>query len=381
MPTPIKLSELLNELQETIEERFEGETFWIKAEITDVKKYADKRWCFLKFIEKENNYISTEMKAVFWANSYNAIDRFEKFTKQSFSNGLEITCNVRIRFHQRYGLNIEVLDIDYSYMIGQIEIEKQKTLDRLLAENPQTIKLVDGKYFTLNKVLELPIVIQNIALITAPESDGQRDFIKELETNQYGYKIFVTQFATMVQGDKAHENILQQLHLIKSNRLLFDAIAIVRGGGSQTDFKSFDNYDLAKCVAEFPVPIFTGIGHDRNTSITDMMARELKTPTKVAAFMVDYNFSFEQKIVDFKNRFFNAVDYQLQTSNENLKNIKRLLKSYDPVNTLKKGYAIVMHENKIITNAKSLKATDEIQTLLQDEIINSTVTKKSKQKS
>ena len=102
MPNPIKLSQLASELQETIEDRFEGETFWIKAEITDVKKYPEKRWCFLKFIEKENNFISTEMKAVFWANSYNTIDRFEKFTKQTFANGLEIICNVRIRFHQRY---------------------------------------------------------------------------------------------------------------------------------------------------------------------------------------------------------------------------------------------------------------------------------------
>ena len=135
MPQQLKLSELVNEIEDTIQNRFAGKTFWITAEITDVKKQTDKRWCFLKFIEKEGNLITTEMKGVFWSTTFYNVEKFEQLTGQPFASGLQITCNVRVRFHKRFGLDLEVLEIDHSYALGKLALEKDLTLERLLKEN------------------------------------------------------------------------------------------------------------------------------------------------------------------------------------------------------------------------------------------------------
>lgn len=157
MTKRLRLSELVNEIDEAIQNRFAGETFWITAEITDVKKQIDKRWCFLKFIEKAGPLITAEIKGVFWANTFHNVEKFEKLSGQIFASGLEITCNVRVRYNKRYGIDLEVLEIDHTYSLGKLEIEKQQTLDRLVKENPKVIRLIDGQYFTINKSIELPI--------------------------------------------------------------------------------------------------------------------------------------------------------------------------------------------------------------------------------
>lgn len=378
MAKRLRLSDLLNEIDDALQNRFAGETFWITAEITDVKKHSDKRWCFLKFIEKDGPLITTEIKGVFWSNTFHNIEKFEKLAGQTFASGLEITCNVRVRFHKRYGLDLEVLEIDHSYSLGKLEIEKEQTLERLLKENPKIIKRIDGQYYTANKSIDLPIVLQRIALVTAPNSDGQRDFKQEIENNQYGYAFSVAEFLTQIQGDHSSKLILQKLNQIEAEKENFDVVAIVRGGGSQTDFKPFDDYHLSRYVASFPLPILTGIGHDRNTSIVDLMARQHKTPTKVATSIVEHNYTFENEITDFKERFFETAQSMLDQAKDNLLQIKRTVKAYSPATILNKGYAIITCNNQIIIDPNDLKPNAEIITLLKNEFIHSTVTKKSK---
>ncbi len=374
---PVKLSELVGRISDAIENRFTGKRFWITSEITDVKKKESVRRCYLKFIEKENNYINTEIRGVFWANYYNEIENFEKITGQKFSDGLKITCNVRVRFHPRYGLNLDVIQIDLAYALGKLELEKQQTLERLVKENPAIIRLIDGQYITKNNHSKLPIVFQKIALITAPNSDGQRDFKQEIENNQHNYIFSVKEFLTQIQGDNASKLILQQLKLIEKSKENFDAVVIIRGGGSQIDFKPFDDYDLAKYVAAFPIPILTGIGHDRNTSIVDLMARQHKTPTKVATLIIDYNMSFESEIEDLKERFFQGVEELIKTDKNNLESIKRIVKSSSPTTILKKGFSIITINDKIITDPKSIKANTQLKTILKNKIIHSKVTQKT----
>ncbi len=378
MPKPIKLSELINEIDDVIQDRFAGETFWITAEVTDVKKQPDKRWCFLKFIEKEGNLITAEIKGVFWSNAYDSVVRFEKLSGQLFASGLEITCQVRVRFHKRFGIDLEVLEIDHSYALGKLETERQQTLDRLVNENPAFIRLVDGYYFTSNKSLELPIVLQRIAIVTAPDSDGQRDFKQEIANNPYGYTFSVSEFLTQIQGDNSSTLIIQKLKQIEVEKEKFDVVAIVRGGGSQTDFKPFDDYDLSKYVASFPLPIVTGIGHDRNTSIVDLMARQYKTPTKVASTIVEHNFNFETEITELKDRLLETTERMLDKAKDNLLQLKRTVKAYSPSTILNKGYAIITSNNQIIIDPKDIKLKSEIKTILKNEVIHSTVTKKSK---
>lgn len=379
MAKRLRLSELVNEIDEAIQNRFAGETFWITAEITDVKPQDPSRnYRFIKFIEKSGATTLASIDAVFWARSLNQIEKFEKITNTTFRNGLELTCKVVVTFNNRYGLKLEVVEIDCTYALGQIELERQQTIEKLLKDNPKTIKRIDEQFFTFNKSLELPIVIQRIAFITAPNSDGQRDFNQELKVNKHKYAFSVSEFLTQIQGDTSSKLIIQKLKLIEAEKENYDIVVIARGGGSQTDLQPFDDYELSKYVATFPLPIYTGIGHDRNTSIVDLMARQYKTPTKVASSIIDHNFNFESEILDFKDRFFDTAESMLDEAKDSLLQMKRTVKAYSPTTILNKGYAIITSNDQIIINPKDIKPNSEIKTILKNELIHSTVTKKSK---
>jgi exodeoxyribonuclease VII large subunit len=378
MQDSIKLSELVEQIQDTIQAQFDNEVFWISARIMDVKKYETNRRCYLKLEEYENGIKTVEMRAVFWANCYHEIEKFEKAIKQPFKDGTEIICKVKVRFHKVYGLNLDVMQIDVAHTLGILELERQQTLEKLLKENPGTIQLFDGVYKTYNNRLQLPLVIENIALITAPNSDGQRDFQQEIKRNKHEYTFSVTEFITTIQGDTAHKLILEQLKLIETSKQQFDVVAIVRGGGSQTDFRPFDDYELSKYVANFSIPIFTGIGHDRNQSIVDLMAREQKTPTKVASLFIEHNFEFENLLIDLKTRLANAAKEELENAKEELNQAKRIVKLSSPQAILNRGFAIIMSNDKIIVDPREIKENSQLQTILKDETIHSTVTKKTK---
>ncbi len=378
MPVIQKLSEVVNEIEDIIRNRFAGRSFWIKAEISDVKKYTDKRWCFLKFTEKAGSIVTTEIKGVFWSGTYYNIENFESATQQVFASGLEITCNVRVKFHKRYGLTLEIMEIDFAYAVGKLELERKLTIERLIKEQVLFQDIDTALFYSLNSRLALPLVVQKIALVTAPDSDGQRDFQKVIRNNKYGYAFGVTEFLTQIQGDNASTLILDKLQQIENGKEKFDLVVIVRGGGSDTDFKSFNDFTLVKRVATFPIPVLTGIGHDRNTSITDLAARQLRTPTEAATFIIDHNLNFDQAIEDLKEKFFRAVDRSLDRAKNDLENYRQRIKNLSPATILKKGFAIITIDGKIIINPEQIKENATLQTILKDQVIRSAVTKKTK---
>jgi exodeoxyribonuclease VII large subunit len=377
----VRLSELINEIQETIDANFGYESFWVTAEITDVKRMPQKQWCFLKLIEKSGSSIAASIDAVFWSNGFAEILKFEKATKTAFINGLEITCKVRVKFNARYGLKLEVTEIDTAFMLGKLELERQQTLERLVAENPDTIRLVDEMYRTKNNTSNIPPVIQHIALITGVNSDGQRDFKKELELNKYGYAFAVTEYLTQVQGETASGQILQKLKEIEAARLRYDLVVIVRGGGSQTDFKPFDDYELCRYVAQFAIPVFTGIGHDSNTSILDLMARQYKTPTKVATYIVDHNMQFEAEMEALKERLYQTAERRIERAKNNLKELKRVIKSSSPQTILNRGFAMIIQQGQIVTDPDQIAEDAVIQTILRNQTIHSVVVAKTENES
>lgn len=373
MPQTFRLSALAASIGDAIEMNLGNEPVWVTAQITDVKRQHHLRRCYLKMIEKENGDIIADLRANFWSKAYGEIEEFERKTGQSFRDGLELTAQVVVRFHARYGISLDVLKLEIEWTLGSLERERLETLERLVRENPTTIREVDGTYITSNNSLHLPTVIRRIALITAPNSDGQRDFIRELDNNRYGYRFMVTEFLTTIQGDDAHLRLVDKLKEIHEGIHKFDVVCIVRGGGSQTDFRPFDQYELARTVAEFPIPVFTGIGHDRNTSITDLMARQEKTPTKVAAAIVDRNASFEQRMEELQNRFDRAMaDFLLQTEN-NLETLSRMVRTLDPANTLRRGFAIVEAGGKTVTGIEGLQPGMRITTRLSNGNFDSTI--------
>ena len=197
-----------------------------------------------------------------------------------------------------------------------------------------------------------------------------------IEKNKYGYAFLVREFLTQVQGELAAALIIQQLEKIKSQEEVFDVVVIVRGGGSDIDFKCFNTFELSDYIASFPLPILTGIGHDRNTSIVDLMARQHKTPTEVAAFIIDNNMSFEQDVLQLKERFFSGIKNLLDRAHQKLAYNTRIVKSSSPNTILNKGFAIILHNGEIVTDPALIHTGDQLQTLLKDEILHNTVNKK-----
>jgi exodeoxyribonuclease VII large subunit len=376
MPQITKLSDIVSELDELIRGKFTGKSFWVTAELSGVKKYPNKRWCFFDFVEKNENG-ETLIKGVSWSRSYQNIELFEATTGTEFKSGIEITCKVSVSFYKAKSYpQLEIIEIDFAHAIGQLELEKQKTLKRLVAENKTIKYLPDGRYRTANNSLDLPTVIQRIALITAANSDGQRDFKNVVQMNDYGYAFSIQEFLTVIQGNNASKLIIEKLKQIEKGE--FDIVAIVRGGGSDTDFTAFNDYEFSKTAANFPIPILTGIGHDRNTSIVDLMTRQLRTPTEVGKFIVEKNMNFDFEIQQLQDRFFDALESLIEDRKDTLEHLKQRVKNLNPTTILKKGFAIIKSDSKIISDPKNIKVNSDIQTVLKNEIIHSTVNKKSK---
>ena len=349
----LQLSELTAIIQNSMEEIFFDESFWVVAEVIDVKKYASKRWCFLKFVEKHRGQIAAEMQAVFWARGYAYIDLFERVTGQKFTDGMEVVCRVAVSFHPKFGLKLEVLEIDASYTLGKVEQDRLLTIERLKTEHSAIVKEIDGSFITYNNQLNVPVGIKKIALITAQNSDGERDFLHELRNNSYQYTFNVNIFYAQVQGNNAAKEINNQLKKIAAKKDI-DIVVIVRGGGSQTDLKAFDDYELAVTIAGFEIPVFTGIGHDRNISIADMMATPYKTPTKVAHAIVENNFNFENRLLKLEAQLSDNISDILFGYETKLANASKILhlkvpllvqQKLNSINGLKQSLKQVVYKN------------------------------------
>lgn len=385
----LRLSDLAALIDQTLYSKFGPNTFWVKAETSDIKNYFDRQYCFLSLVEKEGNQVIAKMDAVIWRQQYHIIKAFTKATGVSFDKNISLLMRVQVGFNAQYGLRLQILELDSGFTLGAMELQRQETLRQLTEKNPSVINFIDGEYVTLNSKLNLPVVIQKIALITAPGSDGERDFKHELKNNVLGYHFEVDSYLTQIQGKDADKAILGQLDLIINIGKKYDIIAIVRGGGSQLDFSAFDTYDLGLKIATFPIPIIAGIGHERNVSIADLMCfNSLKTPTKAASFIIEHNIIFEQQVERLKARLVHVADGILQTSKNKiertslaLKNAAQLyfkdkhhvlnqkslsIKLLDPANVLARGYAILQNKQGIIMQANLLSKGEKITAITKD---------------
>ena len=274
------LSELTGEIHDVLKEAF-PDTYWVRAETSDVHINSASGHCYLEFIEKDpqSNQIIAKARGAIWAKTFRMLKPyFEMETGKHFTSGLKVLVRVSIDFHEVYGFNLTVVDIDPSYTLGDLVRKRQEIIRQLQEEG----------VFTLNKELSLPALPQRIAVITSPTAAGYEDFINQLFYNKAGYPFYVKLFPALMQGEKTEESIIAALERIDSHRELFDAVVIIRGGGATSDLNSFDSYLLAANCAQFPLPIITGIGHERDDTIIDLVAHtRLKTPTAVAAFLIN----------------------------------------------------------------------------------------------
>jgi exodeoxyribonuclease VII large subunit len=301
----IKLSDLTRKVQQAISGMFAGQTYWIVADVTNYSRYEHKGYHYFDLVEKQehSSTIIAKVAAVAWGVGAERIKEFEIVTGQQFKNDINILAKVSVTYHAVYGLQITLLDIDTNFTIGLLEQQKQQTLLQLLRDCPDFIQKSGNLYITRNNQLELNPVIQQIAVVTSANSAGYQDFKHTLDTNRFGYQFKVDNYFTVVQGETKAELVQQRLIDIFKSGIPYDAVVIIRGGGAQTDFLIFDTYAFGKVVAKFPIPIITGIGHQKNETIVDMMAHSpTKTPTKAAEFIISHNKEFEEAVIDEQQR-------------------------------------------------------------------------------
>ncbi|MHC0446466.1 exodeoxyribonuclease VII large subunit [Flavobacterium sp. 3-218] len=321
----IRLSQLNDQIQDTINSRFRGQTHWVVADITNHSFKADKKIHYFELVEKgeKNSAIIAKIMGKAWGEGAVQLSDFEKKTGQRFTNNLHVLVKVSVDYHPLYGLSVNVLDIDVNFTLGVLEQQRNATLKRLAAENDFITKTADG-YSTLNSRLKLPLAIQRVAVISASNSAGNEDFRHTLQHNDFGYAFQIDDYYTIVQGDNNAKLFLNKLIEVYNTKIPYDAIVITRGGGAQSDFLIFDNYQIGRAVAKFPIPIITGIGHQKNVTITDLMAHtHTKTPTKAAEFIIAHNRSFEMGLLSLQQLIVIRSQQLLLQHSKGLEELKR----------------------------------------------------------
>jgi len=257
------------------------ETYWICAETSDVRVHTASGHCYLEFVEKDerSGQIVAKARGVIWAQTFHVLQPyFEEETKQSFVSGLKVLVRVSVEFHVLYGYSLTVEDIEPSYTVGDM-VKTRRAIVRQLQE--------EG-IFELNKELPMPTLPQRIAVITSPTAAGYEDFASQLIHNEAGYAFYLKLFPAIMQGDRVEASVIEALDAVCRHETCFDVVVMIRGGGSASDLHCFDSYPLAAHCAQFPLPVITGIGHERDDSVVDLVAHtRMKTPTAVANFLID----------------------------------------------------------------------------------------------
>jgi len=295
----------LSELHEQIKISFKSifpQPVWITAEISELNINSRSGHCYLELIEKSTSdgELIAKTKAMVWAYTFKMLKPyFESTTGHEFTKGIKILARVSVEFHTVYGYSLNIVDIDPTYTLGDIEIQRLQIIKQL----------TDDGIIDMNKELPFPNLPQRIAIISSATAAGYGDFTHQLKKNEFDYKFYYKLFPAVMQGESAPKSIVAALEKIFQHDDLFDVVVIIRGGGSKTDLMCFDNYLLAANVAQFPLPVLTGIGHERDDSIVDMVAHlKLKTPTAVAEYLIDCVNEVETYLLDMQQRMIEKVN-------------------------------------------------------------------------
>ena len=383
------------------------EEYWVEAELSECRE--TRGHCYMELIQKDELSATPVAKAPAkcWANKWLTIrPYFERITGQQLHAGMKVLLQVYPQFHEAYGFSWIVNDIDPTYTIGDMARKRQEIIK----------KLKDEGVFDLQKELQLPMFCQRIAVISSQTAAGYGDFCNQLADNPYGFKFETQLFPATMQGEGVEQSIINALERIYDTD--YDCVVIIRGGGATSDMSGFDTLALAENVANFPIPIITGIGHERDESILDMVSHtRVKTPTAAAAFLIEHLkevldvidnsqdritryaqqklttlnsqlaivsesiprlFSLvktrqESKLDIFEQRMRTSIDRRLTSESHKLELISEKLKALDPTLLLARGYSITMHNGHAVKDASSLAPGTEIETRLAKGTIHSII--------
>ena len=402
------LFELNSLVREVVESEMPDE-YWVEAELSDCRE--SRGHYYMELIQKDEHSATPIAKAPArcWASKWMMIrPYFERTTGQQLHAGMKVLLKVYAQFHEAYGFAWIVTDIDPTYTLGDMARKRQEIIRQLKEEG----------VFDLQKGLSLPLFCQRIAVISSETAAGYGDFCNQLADNPYGFQFETQLFPAIMQGEGVEQSIIAALERIYDTD--YDAVVIIRGGGATSDMSGFDTLALAENVANFPLPIITGIGHDRDESILDMVSHtRVKTPTAAAAFLIDHlkevldvidasqeritslalqklstlhsQFSIvqetiprlfsivktrqEAKLDAFYQRLLTALDHRLTSERHRMELMEEKVKTLDPTLLLKRGYSITLFNGRAVRDPQMLKEGDEIETRIEKGVIISKVKK------
>ena len=294
----ISLKQLLGIVKKAIHESFEFH-IWVRAEIIKLNYYPSSGHAYPELAEKESEKIVARANAVIWREDFYRIQqKFRAVTGELLRDGLQILFLCQVKFHEYYGLQLQISDIDPSFTLGRQALLKQQTIDRLKKEG----------LFNLNKQLPFPLLPQRFAIISIATSRGFNDLMTILKEHGAKYNWSYKLFPAVLEGEKAVQTIVYRLQEIAKQKDQFDVILIIRGGGDETGLDAYDNYELARAIAMSPIPVITGIGHSTNETVAEMVSAVNKiTPTDVAYFFIDIFKRQEQWLIDVKNEIYSQI--------------------------------------------------------------------------
>ena len=399
----LTLLDLQRMVRATLESRFR-DPLWISAEISELKVNRSGH-CYLNLVEKgsTDGAPRAEARAVIWKSAWAPMaSMFEAATGATLRAGLRVLVRVGVSYHEVYGFSLQIIDLDPRYTLGEVERRRRETIARLQQ---------DGVW-DMNRELTLPRPTLRIAIVSSDTAAGYQDFMNELCRNTYRFE--TTLFRSLMQGDAAEESIVAALSAIAAREDEFDVVAIIRGGGSTSDLALFDSYLIASYVAQFPLPIFSGIGHDKDVSVVDMVAHtSLKTPTAVATKLVEMA-DYEMNLVDniaadiaylvesrlqnedmriytygtnierfatgyindslnrielINNNIHNRIEFIFSTEEQRLNEAERALKSYSIDNILRLGFAVARNQDGAIRSIANTHVGQNVDIELLDGIV------------
>ena len=312
----LTLYELNNLVREVIECEMPNE-YWVEAELSECRE--SRGHCYLELIEKDEQSATPIAKASAkcWASKWMLIrPYFERTTGQRLHAGMKVLLKVYAQFHEAYGFSWIVTDIDPTYTLGDMARKRQEIIRQLKEEG----------VFDLQKSLELPVFCQRIAVISSETAAGYGDFCNQLADNPYGFLFRTHLFPAIMQGESVEQSIIAALNRINDTYDDFDCVVIIRGGGATSDMSGFDTLALAENVANFPLPIITGIGHDRDESILDMVSHtRVKTPTAAAALLIDHLKAVLDMLNDSQERLTRCAQQKITTLNAQLSTLSEAI--------------------------------------------------------
>lgn len=361
--------------------------YWVEAELAECRERNGH--CYMELVEKDerSNSPIAKASAKCWRQTWTLLHAtFLRATGQPLHAGMKVLLRVYPQFHEAYGFSWIVSDIDPTYTIGDLARRRQEIIKTLKAQG----------VFDLQRELRLSPFAQRIAVISAESAAGYGDFCRQLLDNEYNLQFHTELFPAIMQGERVEQSVIQALNLINNRIDDFDAVVIIRGGGATSDMSGFDTLPLAENVANFPLPIITGIGHDRDECVLDMVSHtRVKTPTAAATLLITHLCNTLQQVADAENVIAHYAQDRLQRhrlqlehittllphlaqrlmteAHHSLERIQLKLEGYDPQLLLQRGYSITLHSGQIVKSPQDVKSGDEIETRLKQGTIKSII--------